>query len=360
MYGYLPFSVFQHSIRLPAGENVHSVVGTSSLPVARSVPPMLVTAFATATAFLPTREVLVNLRSAGNDDGKLPSVLILPLYNGQVFHYQTALKGMVDSKEISDYDYQRVEIRTLDSSQGVERDIVFVDFVRIDANGFCRDPRRMNLALTRSKLFDVVFMNEGVNVRVIRSNSAQTRRFAISAKKKATPSASALTGPAMTMAWWATHTSNARRKASTVPIYIRWVSKQVVLAVEASMAAPVASGASASTADNTADEGAASHAPESSTSFTRDTQSFVLGASNTQPTRDKYLPPIKRKHDQYEFFGLPESQFKHSSDWNKGSNAGKGSRYNFNFVDIRDDKPWIRDCRPRWHNDDWSVASHED
>ncbi|WYZ36497.1 hypothetical protein EsH8_II_000003 [Colletotrichum jinshuiense] len=122
--------------------------------------------------------------------------------------------------------------------------------------------------------------------------------------------------------------------------------------------APVASGAAASSAASNADD-AASTAPSTPNSSTRDTQSLVLGASNTQPARDKPLPPVKRKHEQYEFFGFPDSQFKHSSDWTKGSNADKGSRYNFNFKDIREDKPWIRDCRPRWHNDDWSVACHD-
>ncbi|WYZ39728.1 hypothetical protein EsH8_IV_000069 [Colletotrichum jinshuiense] len=46
-------------IRLPVDETIQSVVDISSLPVARTVPPMLATASATATVFLPTREVLV-------------------------------------------------------------------------------------------------------------------------------------------------------------------------------------------------------------------------------------------------------------------------------------------------------------
>ncbi|KAK1981923.1 hypothetical protein LZ30DRAFT_567207, partial [Colletotrichum cereale] len=55
--------------------------------------------------------------------------------------------------------YDRVEIRTPDSSLGGGRDIVTVDFVQTKTSGFCGDSHRMTLALKRSKLLESTFIS---------------------------------------------------------------------------------------------------------------------------------------------------------------------------------------------------------
>ncbi|GJC89611.1 hypothetical protein ColLi_12449 [Colletotrichum liriopes] len=82
-----------------------------------------------------------------------------------VYQYEIGLKAMLNGKEITQEEYNRVAIRTLDSSQGDERDIVIVDFVQTGTTGFCGDLHRMTLGLTRSKLFEVIFVSESMQIR---------------------------------------------------------------------------------------------------------------------------------------------------------------------------------------------------
>lgn len=71
-------------------------------------------------------------------------IQIITFYSGQVDVIQ---------KELEYNGLSHVSVATVDSMQGSEFDIVFVSFVRTNrANiGFLRDPRRINVAITRAK-----------------------------------------------------------------------------------------------------------------------------------------------------------------------------------------------------------------
>ena len=89
-------------------------------------------------------------------------VLIIALYRAQVHEYQLALKKATDNKDLTKEQAKRVKISTLDGSQGHERDIAIIDFTQTSHPGFCGDPRRLLVALTRSKVGEILVMNRGM------------------------------------------------------------------------------------------------------------------------------------------------------------------------------------------------------
>ncbi len=58
----------------------------------------------------------------------------------------------------------RVEVRTIDTAQGHEADVVFVDFVRDTATTFLDDPNRICVAITRARQAEVLVMHPGLRV----------------------------------------------------------------------------------------------------------------------------------------------------------------------------------------------------
>jgi hypothetical protein len=90
-------------------------------------------------------------------------VLILPFYKAQVLAYKRFLDQLFQDKKLSPEDMARVEVRTLDSSQGDARDLVIVDFVRTWGPGFCADTRRICFALSRAIQAEIVLMNRGMH-----------------------------------------------------------------------------------------------------------------------------------------------------------------------------------------------------
>lgn len=71
-------------------------------------------------------------------------IQIITFYSGQV---------EVIQRELEYHGLSHVSVATVDSMQGSESDIVFVSFVRTNraSIGFLRDPRRINVAITRAK-----------------------------------------------------------------------------------------------------------------------------------------------------------------------------------------------------------------
>ncbi|KAK1593619.1 AAA domain-containing protein [Colletotrichum navitas] len=102
-------------------------------------------------------------------------ILIVPLYKAQVNLYRQVLADERSKGCISDEDLQRLDVRTLDSSQGEERDLVIVDYVQTDQAGFCTDPNRNCLATTRAIQAEIIIMNEGMlaDFRAQKSKLAQ-------------------------------------------------------------------------------------------------------------------------------------------------------------------------------------------
>ncbi|KAL7579834.1 hypothetical protein ACA910_004847 [Epithemia clementina (nom. ined.)] len=86
-----------------------------------------------------------------DDEGKSLSIAIVSPYNGQVQLIQSILQAsLVGNRN----NTAAVEVKTVDSFQGRERDIVIFSAVRSNREGrigFLHDWRRVNVALTRSK-----------------------------------------------------------------------------------------------------------------------------------------------------------------------------------------------------------------
>jgi hypothetical protein len=109
-----------------------------------------------------------NLTSSENSQGR-PTILILPLYAAQVELIQKEIlvrqKAGTLPAEFSSHAKVREltsHVRTLDSSQGYTADITYVDLVRTTRPGFVSDLHRLCLALTRSRLAEIVLMNAGI------------------------------------------------------------------------------------------------------------------------------------------------------------------------------------------------------
>jgi hypothetical protein len=105
--------------------------------------------------------MLRNLRLSSEQDGMKPSLAVLTPYRAQVRHLTHEI-DVVKAKGdgLSGFDSFNSDDRfwgTVDSSQGSEADLVIVSLVRnnprtgVPALGFLRDPRRMNVLLSRAR-----------------------------------------------------------------------------------------------------------------------------------------------------------------------------------------------------------------
>ena len=92
-------------------------------------------------------------RPSSNGSGK---VTIISPYRGQVNKIQEMIRtsGVLETGD--------VDVETVDSMQGAERDIVFLSLVRSNINqdvGFVKDIRRLNVSMTRAKYSLIILGN---------------------------------------------------------------------------------------------------------------------------------------------------------------------------------------------------------
>jgi len=77
-------------------------------------------------------------------------IIIITPYNGQV----EAIKTRLLTASMRDLDTGGIEVRSVDGFQGGEREAVIISLVRSNARGhvgFVKDPRRLNVAVTRAR-----------------------------------------------------------------------------------------------------------------------------------------------------------------------------------------------------------------
>ena len=103
-----------------------------------------------------------SLTGVGVNANRSARILILPFYQAQMQHYLIEIQKLKDSKELSEDDVQRIRVLTLDSSQGDQEDIVIGDLSQTDVPGFCGEPERINLLLTRPIIGQLVLMEKGM------------------------------------------------------------------------------------------------------------------------------------------------------------------------------------------------------
>ncbi|KAI5862560.1 hypothetical protein GGS23DRAFT_597360 [Durotheca rogersii] len=102
------------------------------------------------------------LTGLGKNDGCPVSVMLIALYAAQVTEYRQSIRTMIDCKELSESAIRdRVVVKTLDSAQGAEADIVFVDFVNVTHPGFTGAQWRTGLSSTRARGMTITLLNRG-------------------------------------------------------------------------------------------------------------------------------------------------------------------------------------------------------
>jgi regulator of nonsense transcripts 1 len=95
---------------------------------------------------------LAFLQAEKNERG---TIMILSPYRESIHHYQ----GAVNKLGTRDRDMRRrVQVRTVDTAQGQEADVVFLDMVRNRATDHTANYKRLCVALTRARQAEVILM----------------------------------------------------------------------------------------------------------------------------------------------------------------------------------------------------------
>jgi regulator of nonsense transcripts 1 len=91
-------------------------------------------------------------------DGTTPgTIMIISPYREAVFHYQGAVNKSV-SKQLK----RRVQVRTVDTAQGQEADVVFIDMANDHTTAHVENEKRLCVALTRARQAEVILMDVGM------------------------------------------------------------------------------------------------------------------------------------------------------------------------------------------------------
>jgi len=101
--------------------------------------------------FRHLESLLVEIEQAIQADSKPISIGIISPYKAQVHLLKQELTNL-NIKKLS--PLVSIEVNTIDSFQGQERDIIYISLVRSNSNGeigFLKDTRRMNVAMTRAR-----------------------------------------------------------------------------------------------------------------------------------------------------------------------------------------------------------------
>lgn len=108
-------------------------------------------------------------------DGRPWEVAVLAFYTRQVDAIRTHLAGLTGSRGLHSFRVPSergreapaatIELRTLDSFQGHEADVVFLSVARSWPTAFLENPNRVNVAVTRARYQQVIVGNRGAMAR---------------------------------------------------------------------------------------------------------------------------------------------------------------------------------------------------
>ena len=96
------------------------------------------------------------------------TIMIATPYKSAAGEYQAAIKRWPEEWR------DRVEILTVDKSQGNQADVVILDMVRTSTVGFMDNPQRLNVAVTRALQAEIIVMNEKMTTRPFRGMRIKT------------------------------------------------------------------------------------------------------------------------------------------------------------------------------------------
>lgn len=105
------------------------------------------------------QELLVdtNFKQVGKQERG--TILIISPYKESYMRYKKAIRDMSAKMQTKVNVERRVEARTIDTVQGGEADLVFLDMVRSVATDFTDDPNRLNVAVTRARQAEIILMH---------------------------------------------------------------------------------------------------------------------------------------------------------------------------------------------------------
>ncbi|PKS09190.1 hypothetical protein jhhlp_003804 [Lomentospora prolificans] len=99
------------------------------------------------------KELLRDMKFRRVDKTNEPgSIMIIAPYRAAVANYRSLIRDLGDQAK------GRVEVRTIDTAQGHEADLVILDLVRTSKSGFLDDPHRLNVAITRARQAEIILM----------------------------------------------------------------------------------------------------------------------------------------------------------------------------------------------------------
>ncbi|SPO00167.1 uncharacterized protein DNG_03017 [Cephalotrichum gorgonifer] len=81
------------------------------------------------------------------------TIMIIAPYRAAIAHYKLLVRHLDQSVQ------SRVDIRTVDTAQGHQADVVFLDLVRTRSPGFMDDAHRLCVAITRARQAEFIVMN---------------------------------------------------------------------------------------------------------------------------------------------------------------------------------------------------------
>lgn len=100
------------------------------------------------------KELLADDKFRRVDDTDKPgNIMIIAAYQAAISHYKVLVRDLDQSVQA------RVDIRTVDTAQGHQSDVVFLDMVRTRGPGFMDDAHRLCVAITRARQAEFIIMN---------------------------------------------------------------------------------------------------------------------------------------------------------------------------------------------------------
>lgn len=89
------------------------------------------------------------------------TILIIAPYKEAYMKYKKSIKNLPQTFQARLGVESRLEARTIDTCQGGEADVIFLNLVRATPTSFTDDPNRLCVALTRARQAEVILMHPG-------------------------------------------------------------------------------------------------------------------------------------------------------------------------------------------------------
>ena len=97
------------------------------------------------------------------------TIMVIAPYRTAINNYRSLVRDLGESAK------GRVDVRTVDTAQGNEADVVILDLVRTRTPGFMDDPHRLNVAITRARQAEIILMHPHMTKRKVGAELENTK-----------------------------------------------------------------------------------------------------------------------------------------------------------------------------------------